>query len=278
MKSAKFDYEKLTDLAEAISALAAGGGYNKVLAGSQSLGPMMNLRLAQPDRLIDIRDLDALKEVAQASDHLFVGALVTHAMIEDDMLPDVTRGMMVHVASGIAYRAVRNRGTIGGSIAHADPAGDWPAALLALGAQVVIEGPHGTREMEIADFQIDAFTVALEADEVLRGVRIPILSNVARWGYHKICRKPGEFAESIGAFVCDSQSGVARLVLGAADGAPLQINAAASTIAKSKGAGFDVEAARGALAETGQTFEPFKARMHALALHRAVVRAYTRER
>jgi len=257
-----------------MSALATGDGFNIVLAGSQSLGPMMNFRLARPDRLIDIRELDALKQVARVDDHLFIGALVTHAAIEDGALPDVTKGMMIHVASGIAYRAVRNRGTIGGSIAHADPAGDWPAALLALGAEVVIDGPNGTREMAIADFQIDAFTVALEAGEVLRGFRVPILSDVARWGYHKISRKPGDFADSIGAFVCDSRSGVARLVLGATDGAPLQLNAIASTIAETNGAGFDIEAARAALAETEEAFEPFKARMHALALQRAVADAY----
>jgi carbon-monoxide dehydrogenase medium subunit len=274
MKPAKFEYIKPSDLAETMSALAAGDGFNIVLAGSQSLGPMMNFRLARPDRLIDIRELDALKQVTLADDHLFIGALVTHAKIEDGALPDVTKGMMVHVASGIAYRAVRNRGTIGGSIAHADPAGDWPAALLTLGAEVVIDGPNGARELALTEFQIDAFTVALEAGEVLRGFRVPILSDVARWGYHKISRRPGDFADSIGAFVCDSQSGVARLVLGATDGAPLQLNAIAATIAETNGAGFDIEAARSALAETEETFEPFKARIHALALQRAVADAY----
>jgi carbon-monoxide dehydrogenase medium subunit len=274
MKPAKFDYIKSDDLAETLSALATGKGFNKVLAGSQSLGPMMNLRLAQPDRLIDIRALDALKKITQAADHLFIGALVTHANIEDGALPDVTKGMMVHVASGIAYRAVRNRGTIGGSIAHADPAGDWPAALLALGARVVVDGRDGARELAIADFQIDAFTVALEDDEIVRGVRVPILSDAARWGYYKIRRKPGEFAQSIGAFVCDPQSGEARLVLGATDGAPLRLDAAAAMIARANGTGFDIAAAGAALAETGETFEPFKTRMHALALHRAVAQAY----
>ena len=101
---------------------------------------------------------------------------------------------------------------------------------------------------------------------------MPILSDAARWGYYKICRKPGVFADSIGAFVRDPQSGVARLVLGATDGAPLQLDAIAATIAG--GAGFDIEAARAALAETQETFEPFKARMHALVLHRAVASAY----
>ena len=261
-------------MAEALSVLTAEDGDSKVLAGSQSLGPMMNLRLARPDRLIDIRALDALKAVTQAPDHLFVGALVTHAAIEDGILPDVTRGMIQHVAAGIAYRAVRNRGTIGGSLVHADPAGDWPAALRALGAQIVIDGPAGTREAAIDTFQLGAFTVALEEDEIVRGVRVPALSGSARWGYHKICRKPGEFAESIGAYVCDPESGIARLVLAATEDAPLQLDTAAAAIAQNDGAKFDLDAARMALTETGETFDPFKLRMHAVALHRAVAQAY----
>ena len=274
MKPAKFEYMKPSGLAETISALVDGDGFNIVIAGSQSLGPMMNFRLARPDRLVDIRALDDLKVVTRANDHLFVGALVTHAAIEDEALPDVTKGMMVRVASGIAYRAVRNRGTIGGSVVHADPAGDWPAALLALGAKGVIDGPNGTREMTIAEFQIDAFNVALEAGEVLLGFRVPNLSDEARWGYHKISRKPGEFGISIGAFVSDEQSGVARLVLGATDGAPLLLNSIAAMIAETRGSGFNIEVARAALAETEEGFEPFKARMHAVALQRAVAEAY----
>ena len=272
MKAAKFDYTKTDGVAETLSVLSAKDGDSKILAGSQSLGPMMNLRLARPDRLVDIRALDDLKTVKKADDHLFVGALVTHANIEDGALPDVTRGMMAHVAAGIAYRAVRNRGTIGGSLVHADPAGDWPAALRALGAQIVIDGPDGTREIEIGSFQLGAFTVALEEDEIVRGVGIPVLSDSARWGYYKICRKPGEFAESIGAFVCDPVSGVARLVLGATDDAPMELNA--TNIVQSDGAGFDVEAAHATLTETGAAFEPFKHRMHAVSLSRAVVQAY----
>ena len=274
MKAAKFDYTKTNDVAEALSVLTAEDGDSKVLAGSQSLGPMMNLRLARPDRLIDIRALDALKAVTQAPDHLFVGALVTHAAIEDGILPDVTRGMIQHVAAGIAYRAVRNRGTIGGSLVHADPAGDWPAALRALGAQIVIDGPAGTREAAIDTFQLGAFTVALEEDEIVRGVRLRALSGSARWGYHKICRKPGEFAESIGAYVCDPESGIARLILAATEDAPLQLDTAAAAIAQNDGAKFDLDAARMALTETGETFDPFKLRMHAVALHRAVAQAY----
>ena len=181
MKPATFDYKKPADLTETLAVLVTEPGFNKILAGSQSLGPMMNLRLAQPDGLIDIRELDALKRVVQTADNLFIGAMVTHANIEDGALPDVTKGMMVHVASGIAYRAVRNRGTIGGSIAHADPAGDWPTALLALGAQVVIDGPDGRRELDISEFQIGPFTVALEDNEILCGVRVPNVGVITRY-------------------------------------------------------------------------------------------------
>ena len=274
MKAAKFDYKKANDLDGAVSALSSGDRDCKVLAGSQSLGPMMNLRLARPDRLVDIRALDDLKAVIRADDHLFVGALITHANIEDGALSDVTRGMMAHVAAGIAYRAVRNRGTIGGSLVHADPAGDWPTALRALGAHVVIDGPAGAREVAIDAFQLGAFTVALEENEIVRGVRVPCLSEAARWGYHKICRKPGEFAESIGAYVCDPESGIARLVLAATEDAPLQLDTAAAAIAQNDGAKFDLDAARIALTETGETFDPFKLQMHAVALHRAVAQAY----
>jgi len=108
----------------------------------------------------------------------------------------------------------------------------------------------------------------------VRGVRVPALSGSARWGYHKICRKPGEFAESIGAYVCDPESGIARLVLAATEDAPLQLDTAAAAIAHNDGAKFDLDAARMALTETGETFDPFKLRMHAVALHRAVAQAY----
>ena len=274
MKSAKFDYAKTKDLYEALTALSDEESYVKVLAGSQSLGPMMNLRLVQPDRLIDIRGLEPLRKVERREDHLFVGALVTHAEIEDGGLPDTTGGMMAHVARGIGYRAVRNRGTIGGGIVHADPAADWPVAMRVLGAMVEIEGPKSARVMAIDAFQLGAFTVALEENEIVVGVRIPFLSSTARWGYRKVSRKPGEFAESIGAFVHDPETSATRLVLGATKGAPLELSDTAVTVAASRGAGFDADAAREAIIDSGEDFEPFELRIHAIALHRAVEDAF----
>ena len=190
MKPAKFDYESAATVDEAVKLLGGSDGFAKVLAGGQSLGPMMNLRLAQPDLLIDVRRIEELGSVEQRDGGLFIGAGVIHSTIEDGALPDATNGYLPFVAGQIAYRAVRNRGTIGGSLVHADPAGDWPAALRALGAHIVIDGPAGSREIGINAFQQSAFTVALEEDEIVRGVRLPILSDAARWGYYKIWIKP----------------------------------------------------------------------------------------
>ena len=125
MKPVAFEYERATTLAEAADLLGHGDGFAKVLAGGQSLGPMLNLRLAQPDVLVDITSIPELTAVTDGRDAFEIGACVTHADIEDGRVADHTNGLLRHVAGRIAYRAVRNRGTIGGSIAHADPAADW---------------------------------------------------------------------------------------------------------------------------------------------------------
>lgn len=277
MKPAKFELESASDINQTISALDQTDGFAKIVAGGQSLVPMMNLRLAQPDSLVDIRALQELKRVSLDNGQLYVGALTTHAAIEDGQVPDATRGMMQRVARQIAYRAVRNRGTIGGSVAHADPAADWPTALLALGAVAVIQGAGGERTMPLGDFQIGAFTVALEPDEVILGFSIPELSDEARWGYYKVCRKPGEFADSIGALVIDPARSFARLVLGATDGAPLLLPVAiADKIASSGADNFDIAAARAVLNEAGAKFEEYETQIHGAALSRAVKGAFAK--
>ncbi len=184
MKPAKFDYESAETIEQAIALLGQADGFAKVLAGGQSLGPMMNLRLAQPDLLVDIRRIEELGHVEQRGGGLFIGANVVHSAIEDGTLPDTTNGFLPFVAGQIAYRAVRNRGTIGGSVAHADPSGDWPTALLALGASAVIAGAGARRTVALEDFQLGAFTVALEPEEVVCGFEIPALSAGARWGHY----------------------------------------------------------------------------------------------
>ena len=122
-------------------------------------------------------------------------------------MPDVTGGALPKVAHGIAYRAVRNRGTIGGSLTHADPSADWISILAALGASVTLRGPNGARTIPVEDYMLGALEADLRPGELLISVTAPRLSQSARWGYYKICRKTGEFAHAIGAFVIDPERG-----------------------------------------------------------------------
>ena len=152
MKAAPFDYVRPATLDAACAALAEDGVATAAIAGGQSLLPMLSLRVAIVDQLVDIGRLEELKEVTLTPDVLRIGALITHAAIEDGNIPDVTNGLMRRVAGGISYRAIRHHGTIGGSVALADPAADWPGCLMALGAMVRIAGLCGERSEPVADF------------------------------------------------------------------------------------------------------------------------------
>lgn len=222
MKAAAFDYVGARSVAEATALLAEGEA--RILAGGQSLGPMLNLRLARPGRLIDVKRAAGLRELA-ADDAVFsIGAGWTHAEIEDGAIEDPTRGLLRRVAQGIAYRAVRNRGTLGGSLAHADPAADWVSTIVALGGGLVAEAPGGGRRRIAAEgFFRGAFATALAADEVLVAVEVPRLGPQTRWGYRKLCRKTGEFAKAIGVAVLDPGSGFARVLAGAVEGPPVPL-------------------------------------------------------
>ncbi len=224
MKSAAFNYVRAASVEQAIGALSsAGDAYSKLLGGGQSLGPMLNLRLVQPEHLIDLSKLPALRQWSVQDETLRIGAGVRHAEVEDGKLEDVTRGLLPHVAGGIAYRAVRNRGTIGGSLAHADPAADWVATMRLLDAGLRLQGPDGERVLAAREFFLGAFTTAMHEHEVLVGIDVPVFSGSARWAYQKLCRKPGEFAEALAAIWVDPPKGVYRMVVGALSGVPLLI-------------------------------------------------------
>ncbi len=212
MKAAKIKYLRAGSIDEAIQHTLANDG-PKYMAGGQSMMPMMNLRLAMPGTVIEISDIPALRESRHTDGKLFVGACTTHASVEDGKVEDVARGYLQHVAGGIAYRAVRNRGTVGGSLVHSDPAADWPSALLALGAVAVLVSPEGRRNVPLADFQTGLMETCLGEREILEGVLLPVLSAKARWGYTKFCRKNGEFSHSIGAVVIDPANGLANALL-----------------------------------------------------------------
>ncbi len=224
MKAAPLSYHRAEGIAQAIELCSRYDGTAKLMAGGQSLMPMMNLRMSLAEHVIDISGIKELRECREAKDKYFLGAGVTHAMLEDGRVEDPTRGYLRHVAAGIAYRSVRNRGTIGGSLAHADPAADWPAALLALNAIVVIQNAQGDRQLPLAEFQRGLMETALGSADVLKGVLVPRLSARARWSYRKFTRKAGEFAHSIAAVVLDPSLGISNVVLGAAGGKPLFVS------------------------------------------------------
>ncbi|MET0312997.1 MAG: FAD binding domain-containing protein [Hansschlegelia sp.] len=221
MKAARFDLVRPRDLAEALDALAETAGVVKVMAGGQSLGPMLNLRLVEPDMIVDISAVPELRRFEREGDALVVGAGCTHADFEDGRAPDVGQDMLARVASGIAYRAVRNRGTIGGSLAHADPAADWATTLLTLGADVELASKTAARKLPLREFLTGALSTALRADELVVAVRIPQASPTAGFGYVKHARKIGEFANALGAALIDLDAGAGRAVIGAIDGPPI---------------------------------------------------------
>jgi len=257
MKPARFDYERPATVDAALPLLNEG----KALAGGQSLGPMLNLRMAQPSRVVDVRQLAELRAVSEDAHSVTLGAATTHAEIEDRRVPDPSRGYMPFVASRIAYRAVRNRGTIGGSLAHADPAADWPTALALLGGTAIIQGAHGRREAPLDRFVTGLFSTVLAEGELLVALKIPKLSAQARWGYWKFCRKAGEFAQAIGGALRDPATGRVRAVLGALQGAP-------HVIADASRCDPEAEAAK-------VCTDPYDRRLHAVALQRALTQLET---
>lgn len=272
MKPVNFDYARPRDVEGSLSLLAEDGRSVKVIAGSQSLGPMLNMRLVQPDLLVDITGVEELRQVREEADGVVIGACVTHSDIEDGRAPDVTRGALPSVAHGIAYRAVRNRGTIGGSLTHADPSADWISILAALGALVTLRGPQGVRTIPVEDYMLGALEADLRPGELLVSVKAPRLSRSARWGYHKLCRKTGEFAHAIGAFVVDPERGVCRAVIGATESRPIVIADARPIVADGAPERFDSRAADKAARSAGMK-DPLERQTHVVALRRAVERA-----
>jgi carbon-monoxide dehydrogenase medium subunit len=272
MKAASFDYVRPGDVAEALAALGTAGA--KLLAGGQSLGPMLNLRLARPSLLIDVSRLNALQQVEDRGAAWRIGAGVTHARLEDarGSLPGAEA--LCEVAASIAYRAIRNRGTIGGSLAHADPGADWPVVLAALGASVNIRGPAATRSVPVERFVQGAFTTALEDDEIIETIDVPKLSHAAHYGTYKFCRKTGDFAEASAAAVFDPESGAARIFLGALRGAPQPLALLAARVAREGQSATSAQAVAEGVTQAMPDLDPVERRMGSAAVTRALQRVF----
>ena len=189
-----FDYVAPRTVAEAVQLLRQHGYEAKVIAGGQSLIPMLRFRLLEPALLVDINRIEELAYFREEGGFLRLGALTRHSDVE--FAPGLERRypLLVATARVVADPLVRNRGTVAGSLAHADPAGDWGAALLAAGAQVVLTGPDGSRTLSVDDFLLDTFTTALGEDELLTEVRVPVPPERTGGAYLKLERKVGDFA------------------------------------------------------------------------------------
>jgi carbon-monoxide dehydrogenase medium subunit len=219
-RPAEFEYKRPASLDEAIG-LLAGDDETRPLAGGHSLLPMMKLRLAEPAALVDIGRIPGLDGIEQDGDALRIGALATHASVAASELVREKCRVLATTAGGIGDRQVRNRGTIGGSIAHADPGADYPTVLTALGATVVVQGAGGEREIAADDFFTGMFTTALEQGELVTAVRVPATQKAA---YEKHRHPASGFA--VAGVACVVGGDAARLVIGGVTGAPVLIGIA----------------------------------------------------
>ncbi len=275
MKAASFKYVMPATLVETLRALARPDGQAKLMAGSQSLGPMLNLRLARPAQVVDVSRLDELRSVELVEGRVRVGASVTHAEIEDGCF-ELLRGHPVQeMAARIAYRSVRNRGTVGGSLAHADPAADWILAARALNALVEVRAfEQAPRLITMQDFMLAAYTTSLAEGEVITALHLPRLSAQARWGYYKFCRKTGEFAEASCAVYFEPASATAQIVVGALDGAPVALETLASEVARSGLAVASEAAIEAALKGAIEQLDTLGRRMAGAAIARCLAQAF----
>jgi carbon-monoxide dehydrogenase medium subunit len=204
-------------VSEAVSLLEQHEGEAKVLAGGQSLIPLLNMRLARPSFLVDLSKLSELDYIREADGGLSIGAMTTKRTVEDSALVR-SRGPLLHAATClIGHAQIRNRGTVGGSLAHADPAAEYPAVAVALDAELRAAGPGGERTIHAGDFFVTYLTTALEPAEVLTEVRFPVLSGRSGWSIQEISRRRGDFAMAgVAALVRLESSGHcadARIVL-----------------------------------------------------------------
>jgi carbon-monoxide dehydrogenase medium subunit len=194
MIPASFEYSCPKTLAEAIALLAKHGADAKILAGGQSLIPLMKLRLASPKHLIDLNRIGDLSYIRESDGHLTIGALTRESDLDGSELIRKKYPIIADTAAVIGDPLVRNMATVGGNLAHADPANDHPATMLALGSEVVAQGPKGTRKIAMTDFFTGLFTTALNADEILTEIRIPTPPARSGGAYLKVERKVGDFA------------------------------------------------------------------------------------
>ena len=240
-----FDYTRPTTLDEAVRALSGADGAAKILAGGQSLLPVMRLRLAYPELLIDLAGVGGLRGVREEPDAIVVGAMTTHDQVLHDPLIATHAPLVAAATATVADRQVRHRGTFGGSLAHADPAGDLPAVAVALDAELVLTGPGGTRRVGAADFFVDYMTTTLGPDEILTEVRLPKLG--AGWGvayekFNRVAQAWSIVGVAAAVRVVDGQVAEARIGLSNMAPTPVRARAVEAALAGVGADGVDAAA------------------------------------
>ena len=273
MKPAKFDYFAPATQDEALELLAQHGADAKVLAGGQSLMPMMNLRLVRPAVVIDINQVQGLSGISAADGTITVGALARQRQLQESDVIRASFPMMTAAIGHIGHFQIRNRGTIGGSLAHADPAAELPALCTALDAEFVIADSNGTQTMSAAEFAIGPLITSLAPEQLLTEVRLPTLGDGWRWGFREVSRREGDFAlvgsvamlRTDGDRVCQE----ARITMFAVGDGPTRVPAAEQVLV---GRVVDDEARRSAAALVSQAVTP-GSDIHASAEYRKEVSA-----
>jgi aerobic carbon-monoxide dehydrogenase medium subunit len=206
MKLPAFEYACPATLHEAVALLAAGGGDAKVLAGGQSLVPMMAFRVASPSQLVDLRKLAELRRIDITADGVRLGAMVRWRDIEDDARLDAAHPLLKAAVAEVAHYQIRNRGTVGGSIAHADPAAEMPGIAVTCDAEIAVVGRAGPRVIKADDFFIAPLTTALATDEIIVEIRLPAWPAQRRWAFMEFARRRGDFAMAGTALFYDVDS------------------------------------------------------------------------
>jgi carbon-monoxide dehydrogenase medium subunit len=206
MKSPAFDYVRAGSLQEVFDLLARHGDDARLLAGGQTLLATLNMRLSQPALLVDIGGLAGLRGIELRGDRLWIGALTRHVEIEESPLVARHAPLLAQAAPHIAHRAIRNLGTLGGALAYADPAAEWPACVLALGGTLVLQGPSGERRVAAADFFLGLYTTALQPQELLVACELPARQQEARQCFSELARRHGDYAVA-GLAACARQAG-----------------------------------------------------------------------
>jgi len=267
MIPAKFDYVRPSSLDEAVQALDQGGEDAKVIAGGQSLLPLLRLRLAYPELLVDVGSLGDLRGVRDEGDTLLIGALTTHDELTRDPLIAAHCGLLAQAAGTVADPAVRHRGTLGGSLSHADPAADLPAVVLALGGDMIASGPAGDRAIGAEEFFSDYLTTTLAANEILTGIRVPKLGPGWGYRYEKFHRTAQAWAiVGVAALARRSNGQVAEARIGMANMGSVPVRARAAEAAAA-GAEADADALRSAAQRADEGTRP-PADLHGAADYR----------